>query len=190
MGINRKLRVALDVDGVLRDFTGKVCEMYEKESGKSIRKEDITKYGFLYDYKINEESLAKKIWGTEEWLYHVFMMANPIETAKEGYELLCGDSRIEVYIVSAQNKGTEHLTENWLKKHGFDKHVKEIYTKEKLKAPCQVLIDDKKENVFEYNSDNRLGIMISQPWNQDAEYHLKAQDLIEAYNILDQNFYK
>lgn len=175
-----KVRVGIDCDGVLRDFTQSVMNLARKE-GVIVPEPD--NYEFL-GQMIGDHSIAQKIWTTEEWLEPVFVDAPLIEKAKSGYELFCTDPQFEVYIVTAQREGTEEYTHRWLQNHGFKNHVKTIYESKKLNSPCQILIDDKGANVDEFNNNARMGVLVETSYNKTNTSPYKVKNLIEAYNLL------
>lgn len=177
---SNKTRIGIDVDGVLRDFVQIVIDLARKE-GVQVPEPD--NYEFL-GQKIGDDTIAEKIWRTQEWLEPVFVDAPLIEKAKSGYELFCTDPQFEVYIVTAQRKGTEDYTHRWLQNHGFKNHVKTIYETKKLNSPCQILIDDKGANIDEFNDNARMGILMETSYNKTNTSPYKVKDLIEAYNLL------
>ena len=179
-----KLRVGIDIDGVLRDFVAQVCEVYFEHTLGHVDEYDLSNWGFVQKYYIDGESLANKIWGTGELAEDVFYKAPAYTGTKTAYQQFCDDPNMQVYIVSSQPNGLEEYTDRWLKDHGFDKHYSTIYTGKKLEAPCQALIDDGSHNIKEYEENLRTGIIIDRPWNRKYDHPLRAQDLFEAYNIL------
>lgn len=180
-----KLRIGIDVDGVLRDFVEQIAVLAHKETG--IRPATPTSY--YYDIE-NETGISfrKRIWETKEWLVPVFEDAPVIENAKEAFKKFVDNDRYNVYIVSAQEKGTEQHTTNWLEKNGFTGFQDIIYTKKKLDAPCQILIDDKISNIKEYDSNSRMGILQDTTYNQDYKTNRRVKNLIEAYNLLENKY--
>ena len=175
-----KTRVGIDVDGVLRGFVEQIIKLADEEG---IQVKEPSNYEFLGQY-IGDETIRSKIWGSKEWLERVFVDAPVLEKARSGYELFCSDPQFEVYIVSAQREGTEKYTTQWLNKNRFKSHVSNIYTHNKLEAPCQILIDDKPSNVQEYNDNARMGVMIDASYNRHVRTPYKVKNLIEAYNLL------
>lgn len=178
-----KTKIGIDVDGVLRDFVGAVTKKYKEATGHSIPHSEL-KWRFMYDYSVEGSSLAHKVWGTGEWLDDVFVQAKALKNARKGYNLFVNDPDFDVYVVSAQSKGTEHLTDTWLKDNKMCTHKRTIYTFDKAEVPCKVLIDDKIENLEEYIARGRTAICIRQPWNLEKEFKHTATDMVEAYNIL------
>lgn len=175
-----KSRIGIDVDGVLRGFVEKLQELSFKEG---ITFNAPVNYEFLH-LDVNGESLAYKIWSSEEWLDEVFVNSPVLEKAKSGYHMFCDDPNFEVYIVSAQRKNTEHLTDKWLLKNEFNRHTRNIYTNKKLEAPCQILIDDKPQNVQDYLDNARMGVVYTQSYNDKFDFPYRVNDLIEAYKLL------
>lgn len=182
------MRVGIDVDGVLRGFVEKIVELSEKELGYKPNFK-LSDYEFLRTQKINGETISHKLWASEEWLQHVMLFAPVLPNAKKGYEFFVNNPLFDVYIVSAQPKSSIQMTDEWLEHHGFINHSKNYYLFDKTKSPCQVLIDDKIENIYEFEAKKRLGILIDQPWNRHVEHPYRAKDLFHAYELVN-NYYE
>ena len=179
---SRITRVGIDVDGVLRDFPQQVINMAQREG---VHIPQPKKYEFL-DQEINGESIRSKIWKSEEWLDEVFTEAPLMEKAKLGYDRFCADPNFQVYIVTAQRKGTEKYTEEWLKRNGFNQHFNTVFTFKKVSAPCQVLIDDYPNHIKAYRNVSRMGILVDHTYNQDFVHPLRVDNLFEAYKLLSE----
>lgn len=180
-----KIRVGIDVDGVLRDFVGQVHKLAEEESGVKVERPS------TYYYDITEQtgiSFRKRIWQTGEWAKPVFEDAPLLPFAKEGFKKFVDNDKIDLYIVSAQTEGTEHHTTTWIEKNGFDNVKDIIYTSKKLEAPCQILIDDKVSNVKDYLDNARLGILQDTTYNQEFKTKYRIKNLVEAYNLLEKKY--
>lgn len=181
--MKNKLRIGIDVDGVLRDFEGRIIQLLRKKGMNVHRSDD---YSACMKYEVDGETVARKIWGTGEFLIPVMEQAPVIPGALEAYNMFCNDSDFEVFIVTAQQKISQEPTHNWLMNNGFDKHVKTFYFRDKLLAPCQVLIDDRFENVMDYQGNGRMGIMINHKYNHkhlDRVRHI-VDNLQDAYKLL------
>lgn len=175
-----KLRVGIDVDGVLRNFVQKIIDMAALED---VTVQEPTEYEFLHQL-VGDHTIANHIWGLKDWQEEIFVDSGTFQKGKLGYEMFCTDPQFEVYIVSHQKKGTEHHTDKWLKENGFTQHVQTIYAEDKLEAPCQVIIDDKPANVEDYLDNARMGILIDRSYNQKVSLPYRVENLIEAYNLL------
>lgn len=180
-----KIRIGIDVDEVLRDFVGRISDLAYEETGIRVQRPS------TYYYDIEKEtgiSFRDKIWGTGEWAEKVFEGASLVDNAKEGYDAFMGNDRYDVYIVTTQSKDTEHHTLNWLKDNGFTGY-KDIYvTKDKLEAPCQILVDDKIDNVKAYNENARLAYLADRPHNQEYETNRRVNDLLDAYQKITERY--
>jgi 5'(3')-deoxyribonucleotidase len=180
----KKVRIGIDVDGVLRDFVGKVAELALDEG---VVVPEPKTYEYL-GQKVGDLTLRQKIWGTKEWLEPTFVDATEFDGAYKAYVDFCENPLFEVYIVTAQYPETEWLTEKWLTENGYDKHIRTIYSRDKLVAPCQVLIDDAPHNIDDYEGANRMGIIIDRSYNRDKRYKHRAISLRDAYNMLVEKY--
>ena len=89
----------------------------------------------------------------------------------------------EVVIVTNQYDGTEHYTLEWLGKHGIQpKNV--IFEFDKTKAGCDVLVDDKIENLQSQIASGKMAIKIARPWNRRWEETTTKKNLVEAVELL------
>lgn len=181
----QKIRVGVDVDEVLRDFVGRIQELVFEETGVYFERPDTYYFDTVGKSGI---SFRKKIWETGEWAKPVFEGAAVIDGAKETWKEMLANPAIEPYIVTTQSAGTEEFTLNWLAKHGFTGY-KEIYiTKNKLEAPCQVLIDDKVDNFEAYQNNGRDGYLCSRPHNQHHKTHKRVKDFKDFYKRLKETY--
>lgn len=174
----KPIRVGIDVDGVLRDFNGRVLEL-AAEKGLYLSRP--TEWGYLRKHHIDGKSLASKIWTTKEWLEPVFGGASVLPFAKKGYHFFTDNPNFEVYIVSSQTKHTSELTDLWLEKNGFTKHRRAIYTSNKLEAPVQILIDDKPSHIEDFQSNAREGFLVTLSHNLDSLVSPRVENLYDAY---------
>lgn len=177
-----KIRVGIDVDGVLRDFVGKVQSLAFDETGLVFEDPD------TYYFDTPELSMRNKIWGTREWLAPVFEDAPVIKMGRMGYNKFCTDPMFEVYIVSHQQPDTEQHTDVWLEKNGFDAHDHVMYLKDKTQAPCQILIDDYPVNVQAYLDISREAYLISQSYNKQSKIRTKESSVLSCYNTLKEKY--
>lgn len=175
-----KLRVGIDVDGVLRNFVQKIIDMAKIGGVEMLEPNE---YEFLHQL-VGDHTIADHIWGLADWQEDVFVDSPQFQKGKLGYDMFCSDPQFEVHIVTHQRKGTEELTSRWLKKHGFVNHVQTHFEEHKLNAPCQVLIDDKPKNVEDYLNNARMGVLIDRSYNKKMNAPYRVSDLIEAYNLL------
>lgn len=172
------IRIGIDIDGVLRNFNGRVQEL-AAEQGLFLPIP--TEWGYLRKHHIDGESLASKIWTSEEWLEPVFGGAPVLPFGYKGYNAFVEDPSFEVYIVSSQTEESAPITDQWLKTNGFDRHVKTVYTFNKLEAPTQVLIDDKPDHIQTYQENLREGYLIKRSHNLSSTIQPTADNVWDAY---------
>lgn len=182
-----KIRVGIDVDGVLRDFVGKTIDKAREHGVYMSRPKN---YDYIDNYYIDGKSLRHHIWGSEEWLIEIFEDSDVLPFARKGYDKFCENGKFEVHIVTAQKEGTEHYTQNWLDDNGFDKHQNTYYELEKLNSPVQILIDDKPANVKEYAENLREGYLVDCSYNLDSNFKPRVGNLYEAYEKLTEKYGK
>lgn len=171
--------VGIDCDGVLRDFNEQVRKLAQERLGLEY---EPTHWGHMFEIGDGERSLGHYVFN--EWAEEIFSNAPPLHAAFQYYMRFINDDNIRTYIVTTQNKDHEKFTRTWLERNGFNKHHETLFLSDKTKAPCQVLIDDKYENVKSYIDKARMGILITQPWNKEHSVQKRADNLYEAYKEL------
>lgn len=182
----RKIRVGIDCDGVLRDFIGKTMELASEEGLHFQRPTD---WNYIDNYEIDGKTLRAKIWDGD-WLKEIFVESDVLPFAKKGYNAFVNDDLFEVYIVTSQFEGTEFLTDKWLRKNGFDGHTRTYFLFDKLKAPVQILIDDKPSHIEAFEENLREGYLINSSHNQDYKFHRKVDNLYDAYKQITEKYVK
>lgn len=173
------INVGIDVDGVLRDFQLKVKQMAKDKfnidySGKY--------WSEMFELDAKGRSLGS--WVFKEWAEEVFTTAPAIEENLISYNKFVNNPNLNVYIVTTQSKKHEDYTTRWLEKNGVEGYESVYFLKDKTKAPCNVLIDDKLENIKSYIKASRMGILVDRPWNQHEKVLYRVPNLKKAYTIL------
>lgn len=175
------LSIALDCDGILRNFTSSVSRVGKKH-GVDITSEP-TEWSYIFNIPHKDKTFGN--YAFTEYAQDIFENASVIEGAKEAYQKFVNNDKLNVYIVTTQTKDNEQYTLNWLEKNGFEGHEDVLFLRDKTKAHCNVLIDDKPSNVLSYQKAVRMGILLNQPWNKNAEgIHRRVNNLNEAYNLI------
>mgnify|MGYP006431011741 CR=1 FL=1 len=181
-----KIKGGIDVDGVLRDFDGEVVKIL-KEHGVDAK--SAVCWDDNIDKKIDGKSMGTLIWDEKIYLQRVFEHSDVYPQAKTGYYLFCDDPNIDVYVVTDQKKDTEHHTYRWLKNKGFNQHTKTCIEKNKLKACCHILIDDKPDNIKAYKNDGRIGMLMDRPHNKSFNTDIRVSNLVKAYSLIKSEFF-
>src|SRR6478609_4708516 len=167
-----KLRIALDVDGVLAD----VIESWLSYSNKirpAISKSQISEFDFY-----NELSICWKSWEsiptTENNIAHATTQLSNLGT---------------VDIVTARDESTHNDVKNWLKLHkiNFKNYVGVLEGIEKSRLDYDVFIDDSPLNAKSMLDEGKSVILYSQPWNTSFEDDraIRIHELKNAVPIID-----
>lgn len=181
------INVGIDVDGVLRDFSGKVNDIIFREWGLTVNVDE--SWNELWKIPSPEGiSAGKYVFG--EWAEEIFTTADVIPGALEAYKDFCLHPDFTVYIVSNQKKEHGIYTDTWLKEHGFDLHVYNIYTKQKALTPIGVLIDDHIKNIEDMYNMRKKGYLVTLPHNRHDKRFERVSDLRDAYNKLSEMYRK
>lgn len=160
--MSHKLRIGLDVDGVLRNFVGALRREYAKDYPKH-RVKKIDKWDFSDSFPI----------GKDIWTYAFETRIREIFTGADQYSYASGLTKWlksqghEIWIITTQKKGTEHFTLEWLKKNDirYD-HI--VFTCDKHRIDCHVLLDDNVVNLEDFKTSlTGTPICMSRPWNND-----------------------
>ncbi len=157
---SQKIRVLVDLDGVIRDFIGGLTRIYRREfpdhvikTVRSRRLEAFFPIGErIYDF-IDRQFLEEILTG-----------APPYPGAIEAMRRW--EHRFENVIVTAQPRRWRYPTFIWLGK--FKVPTNEIhicYHKEAVEGLA--LLDDFVDNLEAFRATGRLAVCMDQPWNQD-----------------------
>lgn len=157
---NRKTRVLLDLDGVIRDFVKSVKKVYKREYPDHAIKEVVSRE--LHNYfpigeRINE--FIKDKFGEE-----ILLNAPEYPGAIDG--LRKWEDKFEIVIVTAQPDDWRYSTYSWIGNHYLPvNEVKIIY--EKHTVDGFALLDDFPDNLELFAKTGRLAVCMDRPWNQD-----------------------
>ena len=104
--------IAIDWDNILNNFTEKILEVYNAQSGKNIKMKDLTSYDF-YDCVAKEDAdgIVKLFKNKAIWDSLV-----PIEGSREGLQKLI-EAGHRCYIVTATAPDNFNWKIQWLKKY-------------------------------------------------------------------------
>jgi 5'(3')-deoxyribonucleotidase len=184
--IKKKIKIGIDVDGVLRDFDAKVMEIVKKLYPDKILSEYTTSWDYVnVDIDIKELS---KLW-RETHCEEIYREAPLISNTKEELKLLkeWGRTQSPGYqyaIVTAQMPYNANHTYYWLGKHHFN--FLEMYISNyKHKIDVDILIDDSPKNYEKWvdaGRDESSYILFDRSYNQEVPATnriYKLSDLIE-----------
>jgi hypothetical protein len=162
---NKLLKIGLDIDGVLADFTGAWHELYPEISP--------TPSTWYLDPKIGERFKAMREANTlDEFYLNIKPLINPTDILFEPH----------CYITS--RPVSREISELWLSKIGFPKkpvfslNIRESKVDAAKNAGIGVFIDDFYENFIELNTNNIFTFLYTASWNIQYEVgHMRLNSL-------------
>jgi 5'(3')-deoxyribonucleotidase len=153
----------VDMDGVITDFVGAVCE----EHNDNVRPEDITKWD------LSEFGIKNETWQKPGFFRNLKPFAGAVETLWKMHQL--GD---KLWIVT-NAMGIDYIEEEkaaWVREHiPFVRGI--VFTDQKHTVPGDVLIDDSPEFLNSYPGTT---IKINHPYNVDVEADYAFDSLADA----------
>lgn len=143
--------VLLDVDGVLANFIGRVCEIASSITGRAHKPEDIKQFSFAAELGLTPEQ-KREVHGFIEKT-GFWRNLEPYPEAIEGVRLLRAMRDVEITIVTSPWNSCRtwlHEREEWLKQH-FDIHHGDVIPTSKKHMVCgKILVDDKTETLHKW----------------------------------------
>lgn len=187
--MRRKIRVGIDVDNVIADFSEKFIEEFNRICGKNAVREDVTEWDvelqFSEIYKDVDKSLIKKIIYSPEMVEDI----NCKEFSKEVLLEMNKNESIEIVIITALHDEMIENRKLWFKKEfpelDCELHFEKIKSKVHLDNPIDYMIDDGLHNLEDLSKyiPKENCICIDEPYNKNSEY-ITVKNLKEAYEYI------
>jgi len=172
-GITLRFRIAVDVDGVLADQVPPILVKLNPKYGIKLTKKDITDW----KYPIMDTSIDVEI--ENALLDKSYVLEMPIiEGAKDGMLYLWRNHL--VIIATSRPSETEDSTLNWVSLNFKFHEFCNTRGKSKRSLNADILIDDNVQNIEDFSKSTGLGLLFSQPWNQDRS---SVERLIEKGKV-------
>jgi len=171
------VHVALDIDGVLRDFIGALQRVYRREhpdhTTLEVTEWDVRKFfppgivEFMGQHK--EELMAE---------------ADPFPGLTAGLRQL-GSLPHTYHVITSSMKGTESSTCAWLAMHvtPFLEVQSLMFATDKTLHTADILVDDRVENLVGWAGAGERAICFDQPWNKDWKGQ-RVRSYAALYNTL------
>ena len=197
--LERRLKIALDLDDTLFDFVGGLAKFHNKKYGTKLKREDYFSFKFGEVWGCNQKEAEKRV--DEFHNSNDFRNALPVEGSLWGVNGLAKYN--ELYVITSREK-TPYLVEqtnSWLNKYFpvkseetdilLKKHPSSIFKEENIrfsrnhytgrgedlrtkreicdKLGIDLLIEDSLEYANQCVSDKRKALLLDSPWNREGK---------------------
>jgi 5'(3')-deoxyribonucleotidase len=180
-----KLRIALDVDGVLADFVGASLHWVRSQTGFGIWPEQITSWEIEnFIPKKHRDSLIS-LWNSKSFCASIPIIGSPqsaLLQLREKYIVRCVTSPMKT------NRFWKAERELWLKNLLDFKGKDIIFSSKKYEHAdmFDMLIDDGAHNVTDWlDKTSKPSILIDRPWNSQTPWAARAISLDAAQLFVD-----
>ena len=179
--------VAVDLDNILNNFTEKILEIYNSQSGKHIQMSDLTSYDFADCLPKEDANGIIKLFKNKT----MWDSLSPISGARDGLHQLIDDGH-KVYIVTATSPESFPWKIQWLKKYfPFFNTENVVCMVDKSLFKCNVLIEDCMDQLIKNKLCYR--ICLDYPWNRsdpkDLVYDIRRvkdwKEILETINQIE-----
>ncbi len=158
---SRKIKIGLDVDGVLADVI-ETWISYNNKIRTHITKSEIVEWDFWKRSRIEQFNFFEEL--SNCWKNWEIIPPTESQLSLDIDEM----SKIgSVDIVTAREKSTNHYVKNWLRSKNihYSKYVQVSEGPEKANLDYDVFIDDSPINAKEIVDASKNIIIYNQPWN-------------------------
>lgn len=184
------MKIAIDIDGVLRDFVGAVHQLMIhigrwdiKEPAPVIDRWEMQDY-----YKMDRGQFYDLLFRSQ-YTCQLFASALPYVGAKAFIDRLCDQH--QVGLVTSQCYEGAKGTLRWLYCNDIIRpSVHFVFFDrgdfDKTQFGYEILLDDKPSNVQQFLEKGLVGLLYDQPWNRDADMPrvMSYQDFLEIIKTL------
>jgi len=162
-----KLRIALDLDGVLADTIQTFCAILNKRRSTSFTPEAFDRWNAWEIAHISREEFLRTL--DEAWFN--WRDIPPVETTLAAKVSSLGQFGA-VDIVTGRNEITVPFAQEWLRFHGirYERFVRTASTRAKADLDYDIFVDD--SDYLMSLIASRLfgaGLLFTQPWNRSAK---------------------
>ena len=177
------MKIALDSDDVVVDFTGRLLEVVNMEYGTQLRPQHIQEWDLsvLIDPIIGESWWSW--WERRPWLWKT---ADAVPGAIGGIEILRREGHW-VELVTAKPRWAEQVVWEWLARWRPPLHRVTIVPMGSNKAAytdAQILVDDKPENCQQFADSGGEAILFHKNYNVAADFKPRAENWAEVLELI------
>jgi 5'(3')-deoxyribonucleotidase len=155
------MRLLIDMDGVIADFLGHWCHVFNTRYQRNIQPT------LIRTWRMDESVPDSTREACEDliWEPGFFLHPRPIPGAIEAIERLHQAGHEIVFVTSCLAGHTDKLT--WLKRH-FNFPIRVVFTSEKYLVKGDVLIDDYPVNLTQWQAEwpDGLALCFAAPYNE------------------------
>ena len=164
------VRLGVDLDGVVTDFTGGWVEIYNREFGAHIGIEDVVTWNAPVE--LTHFKTMSKFW---RWARtcgdgkSLFRVLSPYPGALEGLDSLVRSGH-ELIIITTKPRFATNDTYEWLAEHEIP--ATEVHLiDDKATVLCDLYVDDADHNLASYRARRPEAVVVRwvQPWNKPLD---------------------
>ncbi len=179
MGMTEKTNLAIDIDGVICDWQGHLKKLVDEHLEPETQ-DYLTDWDKIREVKDLKTGRTIASFAFKEWLQELHsnspVLGDPlpvIETLKEHFNIHYVTHRLPT-----------RETAEWLLRHGFRGEL--MFKKNKLDAPCPVIVDDYSVTLRDYERRYRIAICFDQPWNRMDNFKYRIHEFNQLPEALRQ----
>ena len=185
---NKKIRIGIDVDNVVLDFTGRFIECFYQETGFILDRNEIDDWNFKnyidkkyqYDNNIKGDIVNEMLFSGKLITDMKYKLRS-----REAILKMAKHNDIEIVFITALADELAHIRKSWFDENFNDISYELHFESKKSKIKIDYLIDDGVHNLDELSKyipfENCL--CIKEPYNNNSNY-LKFDDLSDAYQYI------
>jgi len=161
MTTKKRLRIGIDMDGVVSDFVGTFIPLVKEKYGIDMKRDDIYVHDLFLVLGITEEEAGELI--VETLSHPIDPMPGAVEGLKRLYE------NHDLHLITARPRSTMSITKAWLSSHDIPYHSLAWLTegnKHLAEENLDVIIDDHLREVLRFRDKAKHLVIFDHPWNQ------------------------
>lgn len=179
------VRIGLDLDGVVTNFTAGWMKFYNEEFGTNLTVADSTDWGDLVNLTHFTDIDKFWKWSSDIDGHSVFWHLEPFPGALEAVEGLI-DAGHEIVVLTTKPDFAADDTHDWIRRHGLP--AKEVHILEdKWRVPCDVYLDDG-PHILPALVAHRPEATVCRyvrPWNEPVQGAVDVNDFLEFRQVVD-----
>ncbi|MEM9605862.1 MAG: hypothetical protein AAGA99_00460 [Actinomycetota bacterium] len=177
------MRIGLDLDGTIVDFSKGVFDAYETWYGTEVPASKQQRWDSVWTETVGDMDTA---WS---WLREIpgfWVNLAPIKGALGGVLELARAGH-ELEIITNRPEWSRGQTQAWLVRHWPHSHhgTPLHFVKRKSQVRCDLYIDDSPEVLEELAEAGRTTMRFTQPWNRDAEATCRATGWKDVLRLVE-----